>query len=279
MRRIYASTRCHVDEAQMSCKLRAWKSTKYPRPLTFFPFCRKTRNGCSLFSYHHQLIMDPTSGCTTETKLAVKHGFVVDDPSLPFRTVNCWGLSLQQCLIAKYSTNYIQTIDDIPSPPTQTTLSQAPVSMGGGKGSVPLEEHNFSSWDVIFTFLMDTLPRHFYINLLFHLPCIYLSPFTALFDGLSLAEMKLLLFCGSHACNPWFPATPNLYLVLGVISNSYDRYGKPAGVCSISKLNSVSGTSRSTSTGFLEYVCQVIHAYDMVCMVCSVVLTAIGQQI
>lgn len=149
--------------------------------------------------------MDPTSGCTTETKLAVKHGFVVDDPSLPFCTVNCWGLSLQQCLIAKHSTNYIQTIDDIPSPPTQTTLSQAPVSMGGGKGSVPLEEQNFSSWDVIFTFLMDTLPRHFYINLLFHLPCIYLSLFTALFDGLSLAEMKriVLLELAGRGYLPW----------------------------------------------------------------------------
>lgn len=181
MRRIYASTRCHVDEAQMSCKLRAWKSTKYLGPLTFFPFCRKTRNGCSLFSY------------------------VVDDPSLPFRTVNCWGLSLQQCLIAKHSTNYIQTIHDIPSPPTQSTLSQAPDSMGGGKGSIPLEAQSFSLWDVIFTFLMDTFPRHFYINLLFHLPCIYLSLFTTLFDGLSLAEMKriALLELAGRGYLPW----------------------------------------------------------------------------
>jgi hypothetical protein len=94
-------------------------------------------------------------------------------PPRAFRAFNPWKATLQECLIARHSTPGADSLRGIEKP-------DAPFSFG---------------WqETVITFLTDWIPRRIIINVLFHIPSIYISRFEATInkERLSLADLKRL---------------------------------------------------------------------------------------
>lgn len=95
-----------------------------------------------------------------------------DSPRI-FRAFNPWKATLQECLIARHSTNGAGPLRGRENPDT-------PLSFG---------------WrETLITLLTDWIPRRIVINLLFHIPSIYISRFEAAInkERLSVADLKRL---------------------------------------------------------------------------------------
>ncbi|XP_006463762.1 hypothetical protein AGABI2DRAFT_120570 [Agaricus bisporus var. bisporus H97] len=140
-------------------------------------------------------IMDLPSNTTSQADPCLPLDGYPDHTSSVFRPVNPWKMTLQQCLMARHSIDTIRTIDDVQPnvpmfsparPPKSEKYSFYGEKKPGG------DQVTFGWWSTTIAFLTDWLPRRIFINLMFHIPSVYLSRFEKTCEeaGESLVDMK-----------------------------------------------------------------------------------------